>query len=172
MRTYSKGIALAAVAVLGIAVISPRTVHAATAPANATATIIAAIGIIKDPGGDLIFASIVPAVGPQTLVVSPASVKSCNGGLICTGVVSAASFTVSGGIGTTYAITLPGPTVITEPGLDTMNVTVFTSSLGATGGPIPGAGTETLTVGATLTVGDPQTAAAYTGTFNVTVDYN
>ncbi len=163
-------ISVIAVAVLGIAMVTPRTVHAAAATANATATIIAPITITKDV--DLEFASIVPDVGPQTVVVDTADTRTtCSGGLVCTGTVSSASFTVGGAASTNYTIAVtPASLSITDGGVNSMTVDTWTTNP-ATPGALPA--NTTLTVGATLNVGAGQATGSYGQPgelFTVTVD--
>lgn len=83
---------------------------------------------------------------------------------------TAAAFTFTG-TGTTYTITLPAnDTVTLSDGSHTMALNDFTSSLSTTG-PLTGS-SQTLKVGATLTVGNAQAPGSYTGAFNVSVQYN
>ncbi len=63
-------ISVVAVAVIGIASVTPRTVHAADATAIATATIITPISITQSE--DLDFASIVPVGTAQTVTADTA----------------------------------------------------------------------------------------------------
>ena len=75
----------------------------------------------------------------------------------------------------TYAITLPtngtvNITTGTATAPETMAVSTFTSDPSGTG--TLTAGAQTLGVGATITTVASQVAGAYTGTFNVSVDYN
>jgi len=82
---------------------------------------------------------------------------------------TAAKFTVGGETGKTYAITIPiGSQSITD-GTNTLNITNFTCSNGASG--TIGVG-DIFYVGGTLTVPAAAVAASYTGTFSVTVNYN
>ena len=95
--------------------------------------------------------------------------------LVVTGSVqNAAGFDVAGQASTTYAITLPADGTITighGVPADDMAVNTFTSNPNATG-TLSGAGAQSITVGATLTVAAGQVPASYTGTFPVSVDYN
>ena len=162
-------ISVVAVAVVGIAMVAPRTVHAAAATANATATIIAPITITKDV--DLDFASIVPGAG-GTVVVDTADTRTCGGGLVCTGAVSSASFTVGGQAGANYTIAVaPATLVITDGSGNSMNVDTWTTAP-TSPATLSGAPPDSLTVGATLHVGAGQAAGVYSGTFSVTAEYN
>jgi len=88
---------------------------------------------------------------------------------------TAASYTSTGEASATYAITIPiAPITITHaPGGagNTMTVDSWVCSKGATSA-FDGTGADAFTVGATLNVGATQNAGHYTGTFNVTIDYN
>ena len=156
----------------GLALASVSSAFAASDNANATATVIAPIAIAKV--SDLLFGNIIAGTG-GTIAVDAADSVSLGGNVTVpptqTGTRAAAVFNVSGEGTNTYAITLPANSVvvITGPGTD-MNVNVFVSNPSGTGALTAGA--QQLKVGATLTVGSPQTAGAYTGAFTVTVAYN
>ena len=122
----------------------------------------------------LAFGSFAPGTSSGTVTISAAGARSSGGGafLVPSGAGSAASYTVGGTSSVTYAITLPSNgTVVVTSGPNSMAVNNFTSSpVGA--GLIGGGGTQTLTVGATLTVGSNQATGSYSGSFDVTVEYN
>ncbi len=81
----------------------------------------------------------------------------------------AAKFTVGGENAKTYAITIPSSTQTITDGTNTLNITSFTCSNGATGA----IGTnDVFYVGGTLTVPSSTLAGTYAGTFSVTVAYN
>jgi hypothetical protein len=153
----------------------------ATGTANANATIAKPITITKT--SDLNFGIIVPdGLGNGTLTVTVdtadgRSIANNTDGALLGGTVSSAAFTVTGRPNATYAITLPVAAIDITGGVtgDTMPVGSFTSAT-ANGGtlvdPGTGTGSDAITVGATLTVGEEQAADSYTGTFNVTVAYN
>jgi len=82
---------------------------------------------------------------------------------------TAAKFTVGGESGKTYAITIPSTTQTIISGANTLNITNFSCSNGTVGT----IGTNDIFyVGGTLSVPAAAVAASYTGTFNVTVNYN
>lgn len=144
--------------------------HAATATANGTATVMTPIAITKDV--DLDFGAFSALTG-GTVVISPAGARSATGAVVlsATDTGNAASFTVTGQADATYAITLPASATITHTDtVTTMTIDTFTSNPSSTG--TLTAGTETLTVGGTLTVASSQAAGSYTGTFDVSVEYN
>ena len=86
---------------------------------------------------------------------------------------AAAAFNVGGSKNATYAITLPAAAVsLAGSNGGTLNVDTFTSATGSGTATLSGTGTDTLTVGAKLTVPGNATEGDYTGTFSVTVAYN
>ncbi len=155
---------------------STSSLHAQeTASATATATIVTPISITKDV--DMNFGNVaVQSTNGGTLVLSPAGVRTTTGAVTLptnAGTVTAASFTVNGEGAYTYAITLPsGDLTITNANSDVMTVNTFTSTPSATGALT--AGTQTLTVGATLHVSTAQASGTYVSAtpFDVTVNYN
>jgi Domain of unknown function (DUF4402) len=147
-----------------------------SATATATGTIIAPIAISKTV--DMNFGNIVAGAALGTVVLTPAGARSVTGGAFLPtslpGSPAAASFTVTGATGFTYAIQLPAAATTVTSGGNTMTVDTWTSTpTVATGGSLAG-GTQTITVGATLNVGANQAAGTYvSGTpFTVTVHYN
>jgi hypothetical protein len=144
--------------------------YAATATGTATATVIAPIGITADV--DLAFGKFAAGTG-GTVVMDPAGARTATGGVVLSTVVpgAAASFSVTGDNNATYAITLPGIATTITSGVNNMSVGTFTSTPSATG-TLSGLGAQTVTVGGTLTVATGQVAGAYTGSFDVTVEYN
>jgi hypothetical protein len=134
----------------------------------------ASISIFKNT--DMNFGTIAASTA-GTVILSASGSRTASGGLILpsfTGTVSAAQFTVNGDPNYTYTITLPTNYTLYESGIGpaSMLVNAFTSTPSATGN-LSG-GTETILVGATLTVGGSQTAGYYTNGigFEVTVNYN
>jgi len=121
----------------------------------------------------LIFGSFAAGSG-GTVTVSSNNVRSASGDvfLFPLGQVSAASFTLSGSPNASYTIELPANNFVklTAPGGE-MVVTDFTSSPSITG-QLNGAGSQNLTVGATLIVEGNQAPGAYEGSFSVVVNYN
>lgn len=109
-----------------------------------------------------------------SVTVSAGGLRNAGGGvlLVPSGGGSAGSFSVTGDPSLTYAITLPanGVVVLTS-GANTMAVDNFTSNPVLTGQLSIG-GAQTLTVGATLSVGSNQPSGSYSGSYAVTVNYN
>ncbi len=172
MKNIAKSLVIAA-----IAIVSANSSFAqASATASASATIVTPITIVKNT--DMNFGNVaVSATIPGTVVLAPAGTRTTGGGggvtlPATTGTVAAAQFTVSGTANYTYAITLPTTKTITS-GANTMTVDNFTSTPSGTG-TLSGAGSQTLTVGATLNVAAAQAAGTYTNASGVpvTVNYN
>lgn len=141
-----------------------------TKSANASARVVAAIALTKT--ADLNFGDVVASAAAGTVVMSPAGVRSATLGATLGNPNGAAqaAFGVTGVSGATYAITLPGaPITITDGASHNMTVGSFLGSK-ATG--TLTAGADSFTVGATLNVGASQFVATYTGSFNVSVNYN
>ena len=120
----------------------------------------------------------VSATAAGTVVLGTNSTRTTGGGggvtlPATTGTVAAASFTVSGQAGYTYAITLPSSCTITDGSSNNMTVNGFTSTP-ATTGTLSSGGTDVLNVGATLNVSAAQVAGTYTNATGVpvTVNYN
>lgn len=150
---------------------SPGDSHAATTSANATATVVTPIAISKN--ADLLFGKFVANTG-GTVAMATTGTRTAGGAvaLFSQGSTSnAASFAVTGEGAYTYAITLPADGAVTlSSGGNNMAVNSFISNPSGTG--TLTAGAQTLLVGATLTVGNAQAPGSYSGSFNVTVDYN
>jgi hypothetical protein len=148
---------------------------AQSATATATATIVTPLSITHVTGTDteLSFGNIIADADGGTVVISPAGAQTLTGltAPSIPGTISAASFTVTGMDGATYAITLPGSHTISSGG-NNMTVDNFSSNPSGTG-TLTG-GTQALSVGARLTVGSAQAAGTYTNAagFTVTVNYN
>ena len=145
-----------------------------SATATATATIVSPIAISKTV--DMNFGNVAASAALGTVVLTPAGARSTTGGVTLpstVGTVTAASFTVTGTPGYTYAITLPAVALTITSGAPSMTVDTWTSNPTPTGTLV--AGSSTLTVGATLYVGANQAAGVYgipAQTFTVTVNYN
>ena len=155
--------------VLAASVMGANAAHAATAQADATANILEQVSVSSD-GSDLDFATIVSAPTASTVVVNALGVRtSCTGGAVCSGTTSAAGFTVGGTTGQTVTIDADATVTLTNLGGDTMVATLTES---ATTHVITGvAATDVFSVGGSLAVGANQADGAYSGTFDVDVDY-
>jgi hypothetical protein len=144
-----------------------------TKTASAAANIITPITLVKDL--DMSFGNI--AVNPTapggtvTLPASSTATRTYTGGITLpavTGLVQAAKFTVNGEGTSAYSIAIPGSIIITSSA-NTMTIVPVSNPSGS--GALVG-GTQDIYVGGTLTVAAAQAVGSYTGTFNVTVNYN
>ncbi len=143
-----------------------------TANATASATVVTPISITKTV--DMSFGNVaVKSDAGGTVVLDANDGTTVTGDVtlpVTAGTISSAAFTINGETAYTYAITLPTTVSITDVGVETMALSSFVSLPSGTG--TLTAGTENLKVGATLTVGAAQVSGAYTGNFDVTVNYN
>jgi hypothetical protein len=138
--------------------------------ALAARTVLAAdIGLT--PPSTLAFGRAVASSSPGTVVVSPAGDRTSTGGvtLINGGVAGAASFTVTGNANAAYSITFSTATL--SGGSASMTIDAFTCSPTSSAWNLGASGSQIVYVGATLHVGASQAAAAYSGSYAVTVAY-
>jgi hypothetical protein len=144
--------------------------NTASASANAQARVVASIQLTKNQ--DLNFGDVVAGGSLGTVVMSTAGVRSVTGGTTLGNPngAQAAAFTVNGQAAATYAITLPGAPVTISSGGNNMTVDTWAGSKGT--GTLSAGGSDNFSVGATLHVAANQATGSYTGTFNVSVNYN
>ena len=144
--------------------------------ALASALVLGMAGIAIAAGTTLRFGSFSTSAAAQTVTINATTgARTSSGALLATSTVGRATFNVTGSGVLTYAITLPtngtvNITTGTATAPETMAVSTFTSDPSGTG--TLTAGAQTLGVGATITTVASQVAGAYTGTFNVSVEYN
>lgn len=121
----------------------------------------------------LVFGSFAAGSG-GTVTVSNSGICSAGGNVII--VVSncaTAGFTITGDPNFTYSIDLPADNfvILTGPGGD-MTITHFTGDPEGANGVLSAGGSQNLSVGGTLNVGNNQASGNYSGTFTVIVNYN
>ncbi|HEX8376614.1 MAG TPA: DUF4402 domain-containing protein [Pedobacter sp.] len=177
MNKFTKGLAALTLSIFGFSAVSFAQ---ASATATAEAIVVTPIAITRTV--DMNFGNVAVNANGGTVVLAPSNAArtvSANGVVLpsTTGTVTAASFTVTGQAGYTFAITLPNnatPTTLTRVNGngESMTVNAFTSFPSGVG-TLTG-GTQVVNVGATLNVGNTQAAGQYlSGTpFSVTVVYN
>jgi hypothetical protein len=164
MRTIGMKRALLGAAIAVFAM-NASAAHAATATGTATAKILRQITLTNT--SDLQFATIISGATASTVSVSTSGAVSCGAGLTCTGTTTAANFDVEGTEGA--VVVVGGDANVTLNGslggtmTSTLSYSDATITLGATGG--------SFQVGGTLNVGASQTAGDYSGTFDVTANY-
>jgi hypothetical protein len=173
MSKQSRITLVAVLAAAGLAI--PGISLAASATASSSSTVVTPITITKS--ADLAFGKFAAGTG-GTVTVSTSGARSVTGAVTgMSSTTTAAKFDVAGETGATYSITLSGTTVLTS-GSDTMAFAAISDLTGAnsTSGTVPSgtltAGTQSIYVGGTLTVGSAQAPGTYTGTVIASVDYN
>lgn len=159
-----------AVGLIVLALSPTGSVLAQSSTFSAQAEILDAIQLTKD--ADLAFGKIVAdPVSGFDVTVDTTGAQNCPVGQVCFGTSTAAAFTVSGTGDNNYAVTLPVAAAITHAtSSSTMLVKDFVTSLTNDRGQLT-AGSDSFTLGATLEIAAAQEPGAYSGTFNVSVDY-
>ncbi len=166
-----------AIVLFGLGVFYTSTVRAQTA--SSTPTLSASktvagkqplvINKTRDWGFGVNFAGAIAG----TVKVSPTGVRTTTGGVTPLNTVgstiNSALFTVTGEPNSIYSVTFPSSITLTRTGsTEKMTLTNFVCT--ATG--VLSKGTETFTVGATMTIGPNQRTGDYSGNTYVTVTYN
>ncbi|SNS91578.1 protein of unknown function [Sphingopyxis indica] len=164
MRTIGMKRALLGAAIAALA-LNASAAQAATATGTAKAKILRQITLTNT--SDLQYATVISGATASTVQVSTAGARTCGSGLTCTGTATAANFNIAGTDGALVDVSGDANVTLTGSLGGTMTSTLSYSAasvtLGATGG--------SFQVGGTLSVGANQTAGDYSGTFNVTANY-
>jgi Mat/Ecp fimbriae major subunit len=166
--------ALAGAAFLASA-LGATSAQAATADADAKATILTKVEVTKVANTNLDFGTIaigtLAATGSADVVVSNAGSRtSCGTGLVCSGTVDVAEFNVSGSVGEMITISVPTSVVLDHATIAGASMSAsLTTNADTTSHALTAS--ESFAVGGTLTVGGSQDAGAYSGTFTVTANY-
>jgi hypothetical protein len=169
-----KKVFLFAIVILGFSAVSFGQALEAFTNVKTTATIITPISIAA--GEDLMFGSIIADGNGGTVTVGTDGTPTYSG--ITTqsaiaGTIQAATFTVSGLIDATFAITLPDAFELVGPsGSDAMSVASFVTDPDETSTIVDGG--TIIKVGATLTVNENQAPGDYANDtdLKITVAYN
>lgn len=171
MNNMNKKLSLAAGIVISSALVYSSALTAATVTGNASANVLTPLAIANgtnamsfgDVAGD--------GSAATTVVLTTAGTTSSADGASTAGAPTAGDFDVTGAGTLAYTITVPadGVVVLSNAAGPDMSVDGFADSLGGTGALTAGA--QSFTVGATLTINANQAAALYTGTYDVTVNY-
>jgi len=155
---------------LAVMTVSSQAAFAASDTGNASATVVGPLAIAENTA--LSFGNFAAGTG-GTVVIATDGSRTATGdvNLSSADTGNQATFDVTGTSGYTYAITLPaGAATLDDGSGNTMSVNTWVSDPSGTG-TLTG-GSETLNVGATITVGSGQTAGTSTGTYTVSVEYN
>jgi len=160
-----------AIAVVILAFSGAAHAQTVTATSPAAAMIVAPLTITNTAG--LHFGTIMRSAALGTVTVETDGDRTFTGGVTLSPISpvhTVATFTIEGEAGRAYTIALPTTVNITGAGTP-MAVTAFISDPAA-GSYTPAGASTTLLVGATLSVAADQAAGPYTGTFDVSVNYN
>jgi hypothetical protein len=155
-----------------------------TETTDAGAVLITAMGLVET--APLHFGSnvLTTTAGGTVLLPSNSTTREYTGGVATSPanpVATNAAYTVTGTGLETYAVVLPETTTVTHTsvatGVYTMDITLMTARFNGAGADavtsaLTAGGTDSFTLGGTLTVGENQVGGIYAGTFNVTIDYN
>jgi hypothetical protein len=171
MKQIIKSLAIAVVMLAFAGTVQAQT---ATATSNAAAVIIAPLSITNT--GGLHFGTIMRSATAGTVSIAATDgTRSSLGGVTLSALApvhSVATFSIEGESGKTVTITLPASTTIVNAATDDMIVDAFVSDPDDAN-PVTLTGAATvLRVGATLNVDANQPSGTYTGTFDVSVNYN
>jgi hypothetical protein len=140
--------------------------NAATQTATAEVDIISAVTLAQNDGLDFGVVASSAAAGTVTLPTA-SNTRTCSAQVTCVGTALRGRFTVSGATsGYVVAITVPASTSLTGAGA-AMNVALSPSLTSFTSAGVD----QVFYVGGTLSVGANQVAGTYTGTYNVSADY-
>lgn len=152
--------------VIALAMVSTAG-HAATETADAEATIIAAVELtLVDTLNMGLIA--VGATGGTVTLDQASGTRTCSAALTCVGGSTRGSFQVTNAQdGLVVDLTVDASTTLTGPGA-AMNLTLVPSATSIT---FDSAAIETIFVGGELTVGDAQVAGVYSGTYDVSAEY-
>jgi len=166
MSYTTKISAIAAVA--AIALTGTQALAANAITGSASATIAAPISISETTG--LSFGSITAGATAGTVAVAPAGGATYTGVSNFGGGTSAAPLNVAGAANTAYSVTVDTTASLSD-GVNSMSLTGIETNLAGGSGTLSATGTAVVNVRATLNVAANQAAGAYTGTYNITVNY-
>ena len=168
MRNFGMKRALAGAAIAVFAM-NASAAHAASATGTAKAKILRQITLSNT--SDLEFATIISGAAASTVTVSPAGATNCGANLTCTGTPTAAGFDIQGTNGA--VIVVGGDNAVTLTGSlgGTMSAALSYSATSVTLTAGPGSVGGSFRVGGVLSVGANQASGDYSGTFNVTANY-
>lgn len=152
--------------VVAAAAMASTGAQAATQTASAEVDIVAAVTLAQNNPLDL---GVVASSGTAGTVALPTTsdTRVCSAGVTCVGAALRGRFTVSGATsGYVVAINVPATTTLASGG-NNMVLTLVPSmtSFTSTGAP------QIFFVGGSLAVGANQAAGTYTGSYNVSADY-
>jgi Mat/Ecp fimbriae major subunit len=157
--------------VFAAAAFGSTAAQAATADADAKATILAALSVTKT--SDLNFGTIAVNGGGSVVVTNAGVRAATTGGTVSSAATgAAASFNIVGASGSNILISVPASAILQyNDGTTIHSMSASLTTNASTSAHALTGGAETFGVGGTLTVAPAQTAGAYVGAFTVTVQY-
>ena len=158
----------AGAAVISAGIYTTAATAASVSTASASANVITPMTIAEDT--PLHFGDVSVGAGGGDVILAPGGGRLVTGDAeaVTGGANTAGQFTITGVAGKMYTLTYPAAAVDISGGTGIMDVDTFTDD---SAGTIPGGGTETFNVGATLTIGGSQPAGLYSNTYTLTVNY-
>lgn len=141
---------------------------AASVTATANALVITPLSIAENVQMD--FGTIAGGAAAGTVVLDTAGARTTTGDAttIAAGAGAAGDFTITGEPLQAYSLSITSAANNLISGANTMTSSTYTDN---STGTMPGGGSETFQVGATLAVGASQAGGVYAGSYTVTVDY-
>jgi Mat/Ecp fimbriae major subunit len=138
--------------------------QAATVSADARVEIIAPVTLVETAG--LNFGIVAPGAAAGSVDIGTGSdTPTCSVGVICMSGGSRGTFELTAASGYSVDVTIDPTTSLTGAGAPMLVTLTSGGTIIATGG------TQTFYVGGTLDVGAAQTAGTYTGTYDVSAEY-
>ncbi len=165
----TKFVKAALILAAGAASMVSTSAHAAGATATARAKILKQVTVTNT--SDLQFGTIVKAPGTATVSIDSTGARTCGAGLTCTGTTSAADFGVGGTVGEVVTVSSDATVSMTNGAGGNMTATLTPSATTLTLGALTAGYNGTFSVGGALTIAAAQADGVYSGTFNVTVNY-
>ncbi len=167
---WLRGARAAAAIVAVVGAVAALALGARPAAAQITAEFTTPIGITVQQ--DLLFGALIPEGSfPGSVTIASGGGRTGSNVTLVSSIFQQAVFKVTGDALALFDITLPTDnTIELTSGANTMTIATFTSSPSGSG-QILFTGFSFVSVGATLAIAANQPAGTYTGTFDVTVDY-
>lgn len=174
------GLLLAILLIMGVSHLFYGQSTQALASSNVNANLIVPLSLTETASLDFGTINVLGGVSGTVILPSDSTERVFTGvvGSAVTPLPSNAAYTVSGTKNVSYGVSLPVTiTVYESGGSDTMLISNLKARFdgAATDGTtsiLKADGTDRFTLGGTLIIEASQTPGAYTGTFNVSVDYN
>jgi Mat/Ecp fimbriae major subunit len=154
-------------AVIATGMVSNAAV-AATEPADATVEVLAAVEVTVDADLDFGVVAASAAGGTVTVAAASAATPSASGVTYISGGAPAEFRVTQASDGEVIDLTVDNPSPLTGAGTD---IVLSSLTISATDITFDSANLETVYVGGTITLGANQAAGVYTGSFDVTAEY-